>query len=138
VPSMNQENGKNGRKTAKPEVPARATRRTFTREYKLAIVREAEEARKNGGLGALLRREGLYSSTLVQWRREFPSDGEVSLQPKLRGPKPRRTPGQKALEKLERENGRLRKKLAIAQALLELQKKAQAVLADLEDEEGSR
>lgn len=138
MPSMNQEDGRKSSNTQTTEVTPKATRRTFSREYKLAIVREAEEARKNGGVGAILRREGLYSSTLVQWRREFPRDGEVSLEPKPRGPKPRLTSGQKALEKLERENGRLRKKLAIAETLLELQKKAQAILADLEDEEGSR
>ena len=112
--------------------PSRPTRRTFTREYKLAIVREAEHARHNGGIGALLRREGLYSAHLVAWRREFPANGEVSLAPVRRGPKPRLSPEQKALERLERENERLRRKLEMAEALLDLQKKARAILESLE------
>lgn len=131
---MNDQNGKNPEERGGPEKASpRATRRTFSREYKLAIVREAVEARKHGGVGALLRREGLYSSTLSQWRREFPLDGEVSLEPKKRGPKPRFTPEEKANQKLRRENERLKKKLAMAEALLDLQKKAQAILSEIEE-----
>jgi len=133
---MNEGNGRNMEDKKPTEVAPRATRRTFTREYKLTIVREAEEAKKHGGVGALLRREGLYSSTLVAWRREFPLDGEVSLEPKKRGPKPRFTAEEKANQKLQKENERLKKKLAMAEALLDLQKKAQAILADLEEQEG--
>jgi transposase-like protein len=135
---MIKRNGRNMEDDKSKEVAPRATRRTFSREYKLAIVREAEEARKHGGVGALLRREGLYSSTLVAWRREFSPDGEVSLEPKWRGPKPRFTPEEKKLQKLERENERLRKKLAMAEALLDLQKKAQAILADFQEEGGNK
>lgn len=135
---MNGRSGISSKPQESPEVASRAKRRTFSREYKLGIVREAEEAKKHGGIGALLRREGLYSSTLVQWRREFRLDGEVSLEAKRRGPEPRFTPEQKAMQKLERENERLRKKLAMAQALLDLQKKAQAILEDIENESESR
>jgi transposase-like protein len=119
------------------EVPPKSTRRTFTREYKLRIVREAEEARKTEKVGALLRREGLYSSHLVQWRREFPLNGEVSLAPVKRGPKPRFTPEEKLLQKLRRENERLKKKLALSEALLDLQKKTLAMLEKLEPKDGN-
>jgi len=131
---------RNGRKTKdvpSGEVAPKATRRTFTREYKLRIVREAAEAKKHGGIGALLRREGLYSTHLVAWRREFPLDGEVSLEPKRRGPKPKFTPDQKALQKLQRENERLRKKLELTEALLDLQKKTLVMLESLEPKDGS-
>jgi transposase len=116
-------------------LPARG-RRTYTREYKLRIVREAAEAARNGTLGALLRREGLYSSLLTGWRREFPLDGEVSLEPVRRGPKPRHSPEQKAMEKLRRENERLRKKLELTEALLDLQKKTLVMLESLEPKDG--
>lgn len=137
VPSMDEENGRKMRNGKAAEVAPRATRRTFSRDYKLRIVREAEEAKKHGGVGALLRREGLYSSTLTQWRREFPPDGEVSLEPKRRGPKPRYTPEEKANQKLVRENERLKKKLEIAEGLLDLQKKTLAMLESLEPKDGS-
>lgn len=122
-----------GRAPASPEVPAKARRRTFSREYKLRIVREAAEAKGTGGVGALLRREGLYSSTLVQWRREFEAGG--FLEEKRRGPKPRFTPAEKADQKLRRENERLRKRLAMAEALLDLQKKTLAMLESLGPED---
>lgn len=118
------------------EVPARATRRSFTREYKLRIVREAKAASKDGGVGEILRREGLYSSTLAAWREAFPLDGEVSLEPVKRGPKPRFTAEQKAMQKLQRENARLRKKLELTEALLDLQKKTLVMLESLELKDG--
>lgn len=137
MPVMIEGNGKKMEDEKSKEVAPRASRRTFSREYKLRIVREAEEAKKHGGVGALLRREGLYSSTLVAWRREFPPDGEVSLEPKRRGPKPRFTAEEKANQKLARENERLRKKLAITEGLLDLQKKTLAMLESLEPKDGS-
>lgn len=137
MPVMIEGNDRNMEDEKAKEVAPRASRRTFSREYKLRIVREAEEAKNHGGVGALLRREGLYSSTLTQWRREFPLDGEVSLEPKKRGPKPRFTPEEKAMQKLARENERLKKKLAIAEGLLDLQKKTLAMLESLEPKDGS-
>jgi transposase-like protein len=137
-PIMTDDDSKNhSSKPASGEVPQRASRRTFSREYKLRIVREAEQAASNRELGALLRREGLYSSLLASWRREFSPDGEVSLEPVRRGPKPRFTGDQKAVQKLERENERLRKKLEITEALLDLQKKTLAMLDDLERKDGA-
>src|SRR3989442_15287451 len=61
--------GSSGTSAPDPEVPAKAARRAFTAEYKLRIVREADACRKPGEIGALLRREGLYSSHLVEWRQ---------------------------------------------------------------------
>jgi transposase-like protein len=112
-------------------------RRTYTREYKLRIVREAEVAARERTLGALLRREGLYSSILTAWRHEFPLNGEVSLAPVKRGPKPRSTPDQQAYKKLQRENERLNKKLLLTEALLDLQKKTLAMLESLDPKDDS-
>ena len=121
-----------------PEVRARATRRTFTKDYKQRILREADAARPTpGAVGALLRREGLYSSHLVEWRAQLARGGEESLAPKRRGPRPRFSPEEKANQRLARENGRLRKKLALAEAFLDLQKKTLAMLESLAPAEGS-
>jgi transposase-like protein len=135
---MSNEKGNTPASPASGEVFAKPKRRTFTREYKLRIVREAAQAREIGGVGALLRREGLYSSALVEWRREF-EDGAASaaaLEPRRRGPKPRLSPQEKAMHKMQRENERLRKKLALTEALLDLQKKTLAMLETLEPKEG--
>jgi transposase len=124
-----------GNKPQSGEVAPRASRRTFSREYKERIVRLAAEAAKHGGVGALLRREGIYSSSLASWRHEFESGG--ALAPKRRGPKPRLSAEEKRVHRLERENERLRRKLEIAQGLLDLQKKTLAMLESLDAEEGS-
>ena len=136
---MDEQNGRNAKQAASGEVSPRATRRTFSRAYKLAIVKEAAALRGTGGIGALLRREGLYSSTLVQWRREFEGGGGAAapLEERRRGPKPRHTPEPKAMEKLRRENERLRKKLELTEALLDLQKKTLVMLESLEPKDGS-
>lgn len=126
-----------GNKPQSGEVAPRASRRTFSREYKERIVREAAEAAKHGGVGALLRREGIYSSSLASWRHEFESGGGAALAPKRRGPIPRLSAEEKRVHRLERENERLRRKLEIAQGLLDLQKKTLAMLESLDAEEGS-
>jgi transposase-like protein len=125
--------------SASGEVAPRATRRSFTREYKRRIVREADEAAKPGGsgVGALLRREGLYSASLVAWRRELKAGELDAGVEKKRGPKPRFTPQEKDNQRLERENERLRKRLAQAEALLDLQKKFQTMMRDLQPSEES-
>ena len=105
------------------EVPAKATRRRFTVEYKLAILREAERCQEPGAIGGLLRREGLYSSHLVVWRRERERGALQGLASRRRG---RKTRPESMLEKrvaeLERENQRLRKKLEQAETIIEVQK----------------
>lgn len=110
------------------EVVAKATRRRFSMEYKRAIVREADACRTPGAIGALLRREGLYSSHLTTWRgaRER---GELAGAPKKRGPARRvGDPRDQRITELEREGTRWRKRAERAEALVELQKQVAALL----------
>jgi transposase-like protein len=91
-----------------PEVVANAKRRTFTAEYKLRILAEADAAAAQpGAIGALQRREGLYSSHLVTWRRERQTGILKGLTPHKRGPKSKRNPQEEEMQKLRRENQRL-------------------------------
>ncbi len=112
-----------------PEVVAKPKRRTFTAEYKLRILQEAEAAAGTpGGIGALLRREGLYSSLLATWRRERANGILEALTPQKRGRKSKRNPLAEEMEKLRRENARLREKLRKAEIIIEVQKKLAALL----------
>ena len=112
-----------------PEVAAKAKRRSFTAEYKLRIVQEAESAAATrGGLGALLRREGLYSSLLATWRRERAHGILEALTPQKRGPKSRRNPLQEENLKLQRQNARLTEDLRKAHIIIDVQKKVAALL----------
>ena len=104
------------------EVPARHVRRRFTTAYKLAILRQADACTRHGELGALLRKEGLYSSHLVTWRQQR----EAGLTPKTRGRKTTAVDPQ--LKKLEQENRRLTTRLQKAEALLAFQKKVSELL----------
>ena len=111
-----------------PEVPEKAKRRRFTARYKLRVLQEAEACREPGQLGALLRREGLYSSHLAQWRRAR-REGSLKALSKQRGPKGRRRePVAVENEQLRKENARLRRRLEQAQMVLEIQKKASEIL----------
>ena len=109
-----------------PAVEAKPQRRRFTAEYKLRLLREVERAKAPGEIGAILRREGLYSSHLVTWRRERDRSAKAGLAARKRGPKamvkdPRVT-------QLERENARLRRRNQQVETLLEIQKKASELL----------
>ena len=115
--------------TPKPALEKR-TRRQLTPEYKLRIIAEAD-ACKHGELGALLRREKLYSSQLSEWRREFAANGVAGLSKSAPGPAPSKTPSQRRIEQLEKENSRLNRKLEIANDCLDLQKKALSMLDHL-------
>ncbi len=112
--------------TPEPALEKR-TRRQFRAEYKLRIIAEAD-ACKHGELGALLRREKLYSSQLTDWRREFAENGVAGLSKSAPGPAASRTPEQRRIEQLEKENDRLNRKLEIANDCLDLQKKALSML----------
>ena len=103
------------------------SRRTFKPEYKLRIMAEAD-ACKHGELGALLRREKLYSNQLSAWRREYAQGGIAGLTKSAPGPSPSKTPEQRRIEQLEKENSRLNRKLEIANDCLDLQKKALSML----------
>lgn len=109
-----------------PEVPAKAKRRKFTAEYKLRIVREAERCKQPGEIGALLRREGLYSSLLTAWRREVEQGSRAALRSKKRGPKARVVDPR--VKELERENAQLRKRLEHAEIIISVQKKVSKLL----------
>lgn len=111
------------------EVVARPKRRSFTAEYKQRILQEAEAAAATrGGLGALLRREGLYSSLLAYWRRERASGIRDALTPQKRGPKSKRNPLQEENLKLQRQVGQLTEKLRKAEIIIDVQKKVAALL----------
>jgi len=104
------------------EVVAKATRRRFTVEYKRKIVREADACKMPGAVGALLRREGLYSSHLTTWRAAR-ERGELAGVPKTRDPVRRvADPRDKRMTELGRENTHWRKRAERAEALVELQK----------------
>ena len=110
------------------EVVAKATRRQFTVEYKRKIVREADGCKTPGAVGALLRREGLYSSHLTTWRAAR-ERGELVGAPKKRGPARRvADPRDRRIADLERESTRWRKRAERAEALVELQKQVAALL----------
>ncbi len=107
---------------------AKPTRRRYTAEYKLRVLREAEACKGRGELGALLRREGLYSSNLTQWRKQC-ERGELEGLSRKRGPLPK---GKNSLadkvKVLERENARLKARAERAEGLVEIQKKVSEIL----------
>ncbi len=110
------------------EVPERAKRRRFDAQYKTRILVEAD-ACLPGEIGALLRREGLYSSHLTTWRRQRDEGALAALQPKRRGPKARRASSEeRRITQLERENEKLRHRLKQAETIIEFQKKVHDVL----------
>jgi transposase-like protein len=120
------------------EVEPKAKRRRFSAEYKARILREADACAGTGGLGALLRREGLYSSHLTEWRRLRARAALQALAARKRGRKPVRDVRDRELARLVRENARLRRKLAQAEAVIEVQKKLSEILGiPLESEERS-
>jgi transposase-like protein len=114
------------RQVPDPEVAPKAQRRKFTAEYKLGIVREAERCKEPGEIGALLRREGLYSSLLTAWRREVEQGTRAALRSKKRGPKARVVDPR--VKEVERENARLRKRLEHAELIIAVQKKVSDLL----------
>ena len=107
---------------------AKPVRRRFTAEYKLRILREADACSGRGEIGALLRREGLYSSNLTQWRKQR-ERGELEGLSRKRGPLPKpRNPLAEKVGVLERENARLKARAERAEGLVELQKKVSEIL----------
>jgi transposase-like protein len=105
-----------------PEVRAVAKRRNFTAAYKLAVLAEADRASGSGEIGALLRREGLYSSHLTTWRRERDA-GALEALGRRRGRKAKMTPEARRVAALEAQNARLRRELEQARLIVEVQKK---------------
>ena len=111
-----------------PEVPEKPVRRKFTAEYKLSILAEADRCTKPGEIGALLRREGLYSSVLSTWRRNRRDGTLGALSPKKRGPKVVKNPLADEVARLEREVERLKRKLQQAETIIDVQKKVSGLL----------
>jgi transposase len=109
-----------------PEVPARPGRRQFSAAYKQRILREADNC-PVGELGALLRREGLYSSHLVLWRRQRARGELAALAPRRRG-RPAPSPEAQELARLRTENARLARQLAAAETVIEVQRNVSALL----------
>ena len=111
------------------EVAAKPTRRRYTADYKHRILREAATCTRPGELGALLRREGLYSSNLTVWRKQRERREIEGLSQKKRGPLPKeKNPLAAKVATLERENRRLRARSERAEGLVELQKKVSEIL----------
>jgi len=114
---------------AAPELTDRPRRRTFSAQTKLRVLAEIDGAADVGGIGAILRREGLYSSSLTDWRRQRDSGVLGALSPAKRGPKPTaRNPLAAELAQAKRENARLGRRLEHAEAIIEIQKKVAALL----------
>ena len=109
-----------------PEVTERAKRRRFTAEYKLRILREVDACKGDGDVGALLRREGLYSSQLAAWRRQRDEIAKAGLKARKRGPKGKIVDPQ--VKQLKRENARLKRRLERVELMLTIQKKASEML----------
>lgn len=123
--------GGNGAEPPDPEVTARPTRRRYTAEYKRRILEEADACTKLGEVGALLRREGLYSSLLTTWRRQREKGTLAGLRPRKRGRKGKATTPEarriaeleRKVKRIEQEKRRLEAKLKRADLLLGIQKK---------------
>lgn len=112
-----------------PEVLENPTRRKFTAEYKLEILRLADACKDSGSLGALLRREGLYYSNLTTWRRQRDEGTLKALQPKKRGRKTKEPdPLMIEMSSLRKENDRLQKRLKQAELIIDAQKKISQIL----------
>jgi transposase-like protein len=118
------------------EVSAKPKRRTFTAEYRRRIVKEAAACTKPGEIGALLRREGLYSSHLASWRRAAERGELTALTPKKRGAKPKRDDRDRQLAEQAREIAKLKARAERAELLVEIQKKVASVLGIPLDSDG--
>ncbi len=124
------------REPVDPEVPAKPKRRTFTAAYKLRILEEVDAA-SAGEVGLILRREGLYSSRLTEWRRARET-GALSALSQKRGRKPKeRHPLDRKVRELEREVSRLRENLRKAEVVIDVQGKLAGLLGRLQKDEQS-
>ncbi len=109
-----------------PEVPLRADRRHYTGEYKQRILDEVDHAQEPGQIGAILRREGLYSQIISKWRQQRQQGQLNGSQDRQRGPRPH--PEAAEVKRLRAENERLRSRLEQAETIIEVQKKVSQLL----------
>jgi transposase len=122
-----------------PEVREKRPRRKFTAKYKLDILEKADACAESGQMGALLRREGLYSSNLTTWRRQREQGLLDAMSPKKRGRKRiERNPLAQEVARLQRENEQLKSKFKKAQTIIEVQKKMSEVLGISQDPDEER
>jgi len=123
-----------------PEVPEKKPRRRFTAAYKLRILQEIDNCTESGGIGMILRREGLYSSNLANWRRARDRGLLSAMSPQKRGRKPKeKNPLTAEVAKLQKEKQKLEHKLKRAELIIEAQKKISQILGiqqNLNDIEG--
>ena len=124
--------------TPNPQVESKEPRRAFTTAYKLSILAQADRCENSGEIGALLRREGLYSSHLSNWRRLRREGTLQALEPKQRGPKAALRPAERReLEQLCRRNAQLEHELEKARTIIDVQKKLSVLLSNLPEDEPS-
>jgi transposase len=118
-----------------PEVAATARRRQFSAAERARILNAADACRRPGDVGALMRREGIYSSLLSTWRAQRAAAQRLALEPQKRGPKVNPMLAQaQGMAKLTRENDRLRRQLAQAHTIIDVQKKVSSLLELLTEE----
>ena len=128
-PKPRTQNGVSNQQQPQNEVTPKAKRRRFSASYKLRILEETDRCTQPGQIGALLRREGLYSSNLTSWRRQRDQGQIGALSPKKRGPKPAPDAAMaRELTRLREQNQRLEHKLKKAELIIEVQKKVSALL----------
>jgi transposase len=119
-----------------PEVLEQKPRRKFTAKYKLDILKKADACTKPGQVGALLRREGLFSSNLTTWRRQREKGLLDAMSPKKRGRKKQEiNPLSQEVARLQKENERLKGKLKQAEIIIEVQKKVSEILGITQDQD---
>ena len=123
---VEEQNGKSIEAGTQTEVVAKAKRRQHAAEYKLRILREIDECKSSGAVGALLRREGLYSSLVSKWREQRERGSLTGLSGHRRGPKV--DPNRAELARLQRENKRLQAQLERAELIIDVQKKVARLL----------
>jgi transposase len=124
-----------------PEVAEKRKRRRFSAAYKAKIVQAADACIESGEIGALLRREGLYSSQLSSWRRLYHAGALSGLRDDKRGRKPSRHPLEEENERLRKQLERTEKRLQQAETIIDIQKKVAQMLGiplkNVEDEENA-
>jgi transposase len=125
-----------------PEVTEAHRRRRFSAAYKASIVQQAMACHENGEIGALLRREGLYSSHLSKWRMQYERGALRGLADDTRGRKSKHNPLEEEVQRLRKQNARLESRLKQAEAIIEIQKKVSEILgiplAQIDEGEGER
>ena len=136
--SMTEEKPGSTFETPDPQVKPKTIRRAFTTAYKLSILEQVDQCQGAGEIGALLRREGLYSSHLSTWRRLRREGTLQALKSNKRGPKAALDPAvRRELEQLRRRNAKLEHELEKARTIIDVQKKLSSILAAKPDDEAS-